>query len=117
MVNLEDENFDASHLREFELSLLANLGYGITFDIDSETGEGVREDSCYQFIAEQGFSSLFDPAESMKNISGSVLLAISKGDYSGPADVILKSVIRRSFQTLLGDKPLKSRSLFEGRRA
>ena len=124
---LESEKFHIHSLREFELSLLANLGYGITFDFDVRTGALVHPDNQYRFVAEEGFHSLldskaltgrgrFDESAGVTNTYGGVhLLAIASGDYSNQAGEILKQVIRKSIEPLLGGKPLKSRSLFEGR--
>lgn len=115
LAELEKDVFEAPFLREFELLLLTNLGYGITFDVDVRTGENVRPDGQYRFVAEEGFHSLVDETHMENNCPGETLLAIASGDYSGDAEKILKRVIRKSLQPLLGTKPLKSKSLFEGR--
>ena len=115
LAELEKDVFEILFLREFELQMLANLGYGITFDVDVRTGEKIRPDAQYRFVAEEGFHSLVDEAHRESNCPGALLLSIASGDYSGDAEKILKRVIRKSLLPLLGGKPLKSRSLFEGR--
>ncbi len=116
--DLESEDFQIYLLREFELSLLANLGYGITFDYDVRTRTSVRPDTQYRFVAEEGFYSLPEntaSTDSMEIYDGKQLLMIASGNLSDARCEILKRVVRISLQPLLGGKPLKSRSLFEGR--
>lgn len=117
LAELEENDFQTVQLREFELSLLANLGYGITFDIDSRTGQEVKADGHYRFIVEHGFSSLPEELPSENAINGQHLLEIARGDYTNAGEKILKQVVRKSLQPLIGAKPLKSRSLFAGRRS
>lgn len=115
LAELEKDVFEIIRLREFELSLLANLGYGITFDFDVRTGDGIRPQKKYRFVAEEGFHSLDREEQSGNSISGENLLAIVNGDHLPDVGRVLKQVVRESLQSLLGAKPLKSRSLFEGR--
>ncbi len=116
LAELEAEEFHTLRLREFELSLLANLGYGITFDVDVRTGDEITDDTNYRFIAEQGFSSVPGLTTTSDLVSGRQLRLIAGGNYSSAEEHILKSVTRKSFRPLLGGKPLKSRTLFEGRK-
>jgi DNA repair protein RecO (recombination protein O) len=118
LADLESDRFQLRLLREFELSLLANLGYGITFDYDVRTGESIHPDKQYRFVAEEGFHSLPERGQqtySIMSYKGRELLAIAGGNSSDSASDILKQVVRQSIEPLLGGKPLKSRSLFEGR--
>jgi DNA repair protein RecO (recombination protein O) len=114
LAELEKENFDSACLRVFELSLLANLGYGINFDFDVRTRESVRPGLRYRFVAEDGFHSLGSEVPRENTFAGEHLLDIASGIYAGDSPRILKQVVRKSLQPLLGAKPLKSRSLFEG---
>ena len=115
LAQLEKDVFETPFLRKFELSLLTNLGYRITFDFDVRTQGNIRPDARYRFVAEEGFHSIVDEVHLGNTFSGKHLLAIASGEYSGEAEKILKRVVRKSLQPLLGAKPLKSRSLFEGR--
>jgi DNA repair protein RecO (recombination protein O) len=115
LTELEQEDFQTIHLRKFELSLLAALGYGISFDVDSRTGQVVKEDGIYQFVVEQGFSSVPEGLSSGRTFIGQQLLEIARGEYTNTGEKILKQIVRKSLQPLLGVKPLKSRSLFMGR--
>jgi len=115
LAELEKDIFDIYRLREFELSLLANLGYGVSFDFDVRTGESIRPEKMYRFVAEEGFHSLSLEGQTGNSITGENLLAIVGGERSPDVSRVLKQVVRESLQPLLGAKPLKSRSLFEGR--
>ncbi len=115
LTELECQDFQTVQLRKFELSLLAILGYGITFDIDSSTGQAVKADGIYRFVVEQGFSSVPEGLSSEYTFIRRQLLEIARGQYTNAGEKILKQVVRKSLQPLLGAKPLKSRSLFMGR--
>ena len=115
LTELEHQDFQTIQLRKFELSLLAALGYGVTFDVDSSTGQVVKEDDFYQFVVEQGFSSVPEGLSSEHTFIGQQLLEIARGEYTNAGEKILKQIVRKSLQPLLGAKPLKSRSLFMGR--
>ncbi len=98
-------------LREFELSLLTELGYGISFDVDASSGSDIDPNVFYRYVPDEGFHPLLSGTGN--SYKGEQLLKISAGDYVG-SDVanIAKKIIRQSLNHLLGDKPLKSRELF-----
>ena len=96
LAELEKDVFETSFLREFELLLLANLGYGITFDVDVRTQGDIRADAWYRFVAEAGFHCLVDEVHLESDCSGEHSLAIVSGNYSGGVETILKRVIRKS---------------------
>jgi DNA repair protein RecO (recombination protein O) len=100
-------------LRKFELTLLSQLGYGITFDLDAGSGEPVQPDRYYRYVPDEGFHQLVQDT-SNASFKGEYLLEIGSGNLCGlEIDACAKRAIRVSFTTLLGDKPLKSRELFE----
>ncbi len=95
-------------LRRFELSLLQDLGYGINFDSDCDTGEAIQKENHYQYNPERGFSRV-----SGVGIAGIDLQALGM-DSLGSAGTrrVAKYITRSALQLLLGAKPLKSRELF-----
>jgi DNA repair protein RecO (recombination protein O) len=108
-------------LRNFELDLLAQLGYGIPFDVDAETGEPIQGDQYYTFSAASGFTlpavsatAHTNTPDSAKGLFvGEVIKAIGQRDFADPQVLLAaKHLSRLAFQPLLGDKPLKSRELF-----
>lgn len=113
LASLADPQFDMASLRQFELHLLMQLGYGITFDLDAGNGEFVSEGNRYRFVAEEGFHCYQGEGENL--YKGADLLAIAAGDMTGEREKIVRQIVRRSLKPLLGNRPLKSRDLFVGR--
>lgn len=99
-------------IRSFELRLLSELGYGISFEFDASNGEAVDPDSHYRYIVHEGFRAT--ASSDNETFSGADLLDIAAGRTDEVDDNKLKKVTRSSLAVLLGDKPLKSRSLFRG---
>lgn len=110
-------------LRRFEILLLSELGYGISFESEVTTGNKILAGDRYTFEVEHGFTLAEDSSanhslprreESQGFVfEGSHLLAISSNDFT-QADVrtVAKRIIRLALQPLLGNKPLNSRILF-----
>ena len=101
---------DVLAIRKFELCLLQQLGYGINFEYDARDGQKVLSHRHYLFQAQEGFHSINAP--DAESFSGEEVLRISSGDLSSVDSKKLLDLTRRSLSELLGDKPLKSRSLF-----
>ena len=114
-------------LRGFELDLLTELGYGIPFDVDAESGEPIEADTDYVFAAASGFTALSSDSLSTgplgarptsiagaRNIfRGDRILAISRREFDDAlVRTAAKSLCRLALEPLLGSKPLKSRELF-----
>lgn len=102
---------DAPELRRFEKTLLKELGYGLTLDIDMATGRPVEPGVEYSYHIERGPVRRTTADEAP--ISGKTLLDMAADDYSDPR-TRLES--RRLMRTLiahhLGGKPLQSRRVF-----
>jgi len=103
-------------LRRFEIQLLAEIGYGICFDSDVNTGREIASEENYIFLAENGFVSALHSDSREFICKGSHLLAINNNDFTqGEVRIVAKQVVRMALQPLLGDKPLNSRILFAKR--
>ena len=101
-------------LREFELKLLIELGYGVTFDVDASGGKPVQTGRYYSYVPDQGFHLLPDATHKGAVYKGEVLLAIAAGRLDdGEVNNSAKTITRAAFAELLGGKPLKSRELFQ----
>jgi DNA repair protein RecO (recombination protein O) len=102
---------DAPELRRFEKTLLKELGYGLTLDVDVETGRPVEAGVAYSYLIERGPVRRTGADEAA--LSGKTLLDMVADDYSDPR-TRLES--RRLMRTLiahhLGGKPLQSRRVF-----
>ena len=108
---LESEPFDTGYLRAFEISLLADLGYGISLSIESTTGDEIDNEGRYCYFVEDGFHYAGEN-NSAKAIEGRHLRAIAEGRIDADADRVARGVVRQSVDQLLGGKPLHSRRLF-----
>lgn len=101
-----------NQLRRFELRLLDELGYGISFGTDASTGGLIESDKHYRFVPDDGFRVLAAGTEF--SYAGEHLLAISEDNFSTPeVEAAARRVARLAIARLLGDKPLKSRELFQ----
>ena len=109
---LQEQTSLIAQLRQFEIDLLSDLGYGISFDVESETGDAIQPDRRYHFIVEDGFRYLSADQSSHNAIVGQDLLSIAAGSIDSSTDRVAKRVIRQSVDHLLGGKPLHSRRLF-----
>lgn len=99
-------------LRDFEFELLDCLGYGLTLDVDSDTGEAISSDAYYQYQPGFGFSQLLVVKPAINVFRGAELLAISAGNYDQSTRLVAKRLCRQALAFYLGYKPLKSRTLF-----
>lgn len=93
-------------LREFEFSLLSELGLPVDWQHDA-TGSALNADLQYYWQAEQGF------VVSPGGWSGAALLAIGQQNWQQTATLqVAKQLSRLLLKPLLGEKPLQSRALF-----
>ena len=104
-------------LRQFELSLLTQLGYGLDYRHDSDSGTAIAADGLYDLIEEQGFVRVDDTgAGASALVPGWVLLAIAAGDFSqARVRHAAKRLNQRALAPLIGSAPLISRSMYTGR--
>jgi DNA repair protein RecO (recombination protein O) len=99
-------------LRSFEVSLLSELGYGMLLDKDTETGNQIKHDSFYTFELERGPREIDNP--DVNSINGSTLHALAgKIPYNEREKNQARRLMRRVLAHYLGDRPLKSRELFQ----
>ena len=99
---------DTAHdivLRRFEMTLLEELGYGFPLDRDAQ-GEVLDPRGRYSFFPEQGLLPASDGLE------GEALLELAAGEWTRRARHAARGLMRSALAPHLGDKPLKSRSLF-----
>ena len=105
---------EVTAIRRFELCLLRELGYGINFECDSRDGQPISAVRHYRFVVHEGFHAIREPQG--ETFPGVEVLRIASGDLEQVDSKRLLSLTRLSLAELLGDKPLKSRSLFRGAR-
>ncbi len=98
-------------LRQFELSLLQALGYGMDLAREADNGAEIRPEASYVYETEQGIRLAGEHDRNL--IQGDTLLALA-------ADLPLddrqrreaRRLMRRVIGYYLGDRPLRSRELF-----
>ncbi|WP_333608180.1 DNA repair protein RecO [Arsukibacterium sp.] len=93
-------------LRQFEFTLLAELGIAVDWQYDAN-GQPVAPEYYYQWQPEQGF------VRQPGGFSGAALLAIAIQDWQQPGALVnAKQLSRLLLAPLVGEKPLASRALF-----
>ncbi len=104
---------DELPLRQFELVLLEELGYGFDLASDGLSNAPLQADAWYHYQEEYGLVLAQDAMrERLPSYRGADLLQLSGGDFSGAARLCAKRLMRQVLTTHLGDKPLNSRELF-----
>tara|TARA_R110001583_G_scaffold10698_1_gene49034 strand:+ start:13362 stop:14066 length:705 start_codon:yes stop_codon:yes gene_type:complete len=100
-------------LRNFELTLLETLGYGVNFDEDIYSGEPLECGFDYQYLQQEGFFAKQAIHNKHHIYTGKQIQALAYRDFS-EADSLLaaKRFCRQALAHLLGGKPLHSRALF-----
>ncbi len=93
-------------LRQFELNLMENVGYGLALELD-ETGKAIKPSAKYGFNVGRGAVESVNGA-----FAGKTLLALSTGELTDPqvlseAKILMRSVI----DVYLQGRQLKSRAV------
>ena len=103
-------------LRQFEFTLLGELGYGFSLDVDGLSGAAVLPDHWYHYHPDWGLVARdagADPAQPA--FAGTELLAMAAGGFGGQARGTAKRLLRQVLAVHLGEAPLRSRELFRTR--
>jgi DNA repair protein RecO (recombination protein O) len=126
---------DAPELRRFEKTLLKELGYGLTLDIDVESGRPVVAEREYSYLIERGpvqkvpagthragAGALCVPGTPLRGqatadeapaLCGKTLLDMAADDYADPRTRIeSRQLMRQLIAHHMGGKPLQSRRVF-----
>ena len=103
-------------LRQFELQLLEELGYGLTLDYD-EYGAAIDPDKHYYLNLQATFEPISASEQQSANnrcFKGANLIGIMHHQWQEPETLFAaKQLMRLVLTPLLGDKPLQSRQLFK----
>lgn len=103
----------ARTLRLFELSLLHALGYGLALDRDTGSGEPLDPDRRYLYQLETGVVAADGGAAGASAYSGSELISLRSGDLTDAASLrAAKRLLGSVLASYLGERPLKTRSVF-----
>ncbi len=118
LASLAEQDDAEPILRMFEQRLLQEIGYGLILDHDVMSGEAIDPVTRYHYLLERGPVCSTGQEEDGIIIQGQTLLAIGKEDYSN-AEVRqeAKRLMRAALAVHLGERPLKSRELFQRQRS
>ena len=100
-------------LRLFEKQLLDAAGFGMQLDREYGSADTVAAEGWYEYVPESGpirKERAVDGGEGL--VSGAALLALQSGVIGPEHQSELKRLMRRLIAHYLGDRPLKSQSLF-----
>jgi len=99
-------------LRKFEIELLEMLGYGLEFSRAAD-GADIDEDAVYNYIAEQGPVRVLRKLGNGVYVKGTTLVSLANKEFNDPEVVReSKQLMRYILSLYLGNKPLKTRALF-----
>jgi len=107
-----------SVLRVFEKQLLQESGYSLILDCEIDKGEKITAEKIYQYILGAGpkesTSTSLNPEYDGILINGKTLLDLDCGNFTDKNSLQqAKKLMRAVIAKHLGDKPLKTRSLFQ----
>jgi DNA repair protein RecO (recombination protein O) len=100
-------------LRSFERLLLKESGYELTLTHAAESGDSIAGAAAYRYVPDVGFYRVSETIDERLVFDGATLLAIAANDYAdGRVRRAAKQIMRRALAPHLGDKPLRSRTLY-----
>lgn len=119
LLALQDSGDVQTVLRRFELSLLAELGYGIDLFQDSRSGAALEAENEYRYVAGEGLVAVAarqqggGENDQQQVYLGKHLIALREANLTDPeAARAAKKLLRCALAGHLGPKPLISRSFF-----
>ena len=99
-------------LRRFELTLLAEIGYGLMTDRDAAGGQPLCSERWYEYFADQGPVPVAAGTVGGLVINGADLTAIGKGEFDRPERLLIaKRLLREKLNWCLGGRPLRTRQV------
>jgi DNA repair protein RecO (recombination protein O) len=108
-------------LRQFELRLLAAMGYELVLDRLADHGEPLKPQGRYVVQPDQGvYPALASDAaiDGGAVLTGETLLRLARGESMNPVQRReARDLMRRALAPHLGSKPLRSRELFQSLQA
>lgn len=116
LANAQSKNQEEIILRQFELGLLAELGYGLDL-YQCKTGDEIHEDLLYTFDPISGMVEVSSENQSINRVivSGAALISLRNGIFDNNEQTLKESKIltRALLKFHLENKPLQSRKLFK----
>ena len=108
--NQSDQVDLEQNLRNFELNLLQEMGYGIDLSRDAETNKKIEEGFFYRFYPDKGFAIDKANIASQKSFSGLDIINFKKGNFEKKETRdSSKIIMRMALDFHLGSKTLNIR--------
>jgi len=100
-------------LRQFEVELLAALGYALPLEREADTGRRIDPAARYYYAFERGpCVNAAEPGARYPQVRGATLLALATHDYSAPeAAAEAKRLMREVLDYYLDKRPIFSRRI------
>lgn len=105
-------------LRGFEIVMLREIGYGLNFEVDAQSGAPVEADLNYEYLIERGpvLTSSADP--SRLRFPGAHLLAIARGEFQDARELLSARILLRNvLDHYLAGRPLRTRLVMNAMRS
>jgi DNA repair protein RecO (recombination protein O) len=99
-------------LRLFEKQLLESAGFGLQLAFEHGSERPIEAGGWYQYVPESGPVRREPGKGDDALVSGAALLALQSGEVDAGHQRELKRMMRRLIAHYLGDRPLKSQSLY-----
>ena len=98
-------------LRQLEMSLLEELGYGLAIDTEAESGESLDADKFYKYIPERGLVECSNQSKATPGVfRGSDLMALSESEFDHKSVILTaKQLLRSVIDFYLDGRKLHSR--------
>ena len=97
-------------LRDFEMTLLQEMGYGIDLIRDAETNENIQEETSYRFDPNKGFTMIHAGNQSKISFLGRDIIDFCEGRFEKQAvRNSSKTIMRIALDYHLGNKSLNIR--------
>jgi len=101
-------------LRQFELTLLEQMGYGVPLTHEADSERPVTVEADYRYIIERGPVPAAGADAELPLISGQTLLDMAAGRFAGARTLSQsKQLLRVLIGHHLGGQPLQSRRMFK----
>lgn len=101
-------------LRQFELTLLEQMGYGVPLTHEADSDRAIEAEGDYRYIIERGPVSADSADPELPLLSGQTLMDMAAGIFDGARTLSQsKQLLRLLISHHLGGQPLQSRRMFK----
>jgi DNA repair protein RecO (recombination protein O) len=109
---LRNDDSETRTLRIFEKRLLDVLGYGLSLNVEMQTGQPIEPTYAYRYRSDAGFVRIDGVAEGSLIFSGASLLSLASEDLSDTASrVDARRLLRAALDHCLDGRTLRSREI------